>query len=773
MSGISGTQDADIDLGQLFAAVWEKRRRILATTALVAALAAGGASLLTPDYKAETRLLIEARGAGMAGEAGQGVTEGVLDQSNVASQAQILQSADLIRTIARDMNLSARKEFDPAAHALLPDPLVLLGLKPNPLDLPAEDRIVETFREKLQVYPVEGSRVIAIEFRSEDPKLAAAIPNRMADDYLALQSGAKRDTHSDATRWLQPEIETLRARVAAAEKKVADYRAAHGLFQSGENTSFPAQQLNDMSAELARVRGERAAAQARAENVRAALAAGLGTDTLGDIVASPMIQRLKETDAALRSQIAEASISLMEGHPRLKALRAQLAGIARQIEAETRKVLASLDSEARVARLKEEDLMRQLGTVQAESARTGEGEVGLRALEREAAAERQLLETYLARYREAASRVDVQSTPADARIVSTAIEPPEPYFPKVMPITIVCALGALVLQVIGIILVALFSGRALRPADAALAEPSLPGAGAAGPVASGMPPGADRPGALRPHAEMAVLIAEAERYGPPLSSKSAAMPAELPRAVGPAAGPATGPAPGPAEEPEPGEAGLAAKPEAEAGVPDEAAAAGALPPLGLEAVRDYLLRRRDTLAIVVSPSGDDGSAATVTLARALAASRRSVVLIDLTGSACPTRLMTGEARLAGITDLLCGDAAFGETIHPDRLSEAHVIPQGGADPVVAMRAADRLTMIVDALAGAYEIVLVECGPADARALERLMRGSQAELILSMGGADAVAIADAAGRFAGAGYPDALVMTGEGDLPGTPRGRHAA
>ncbi|MBP2547285.1 uncharacterized protein involved in exopolysaccharide biosynthesis/Mrp family chromosome partitioning ATPase [Neorhizobium galegae] len=710
MSGIDGHQDADIDIGQLFAAVWQRRRRIVATTALSAVLAFGVSSLLTPDYKAETRILIEARG-GVTGETGQGASEPVLDQLNIASQAQLLQSADLIRQIVRDLDLASRKEFDPEAYSLLPDPLALLRLKQNPLSLPAEDRIVKTFRDKLQVYPLEGSRVIAIEFSSQDPKLAADIPNRMADLYLSMQSGAKRDTHSQAAGWLEPEIATLRTRVADAEKKVADYRASAGLFQSSDNTSFTAQQLSGMSSELARVRGERANAQARAENVRAALQAGNGYDTLGDIVGSAMIQRLKESQSQVEGEIAQASIALLDGHPRLKALRAQLAGIRRQIETESRKILASLENEASVARLREQELMQQLSGLKAQSAQAGEEEVGLRALEREAAAERQLLETYLARYRAAASRVDGNSTPADARIVSTAMEPPEPYFPKVIPITIVIALASLLLQVIGIIVVALFSGRGLRPTESRLpaARPLQPAPAVAEPV---------------------VVLQE----------KTA------------------GPVPIPAPLPE----------LALSGLPSDG-----VQPSGLASVSDYLMRRRDALAVIVSPKGDDGSATTVSLARHLAGARRSVVLLDLSGTACATRLMAQSAQLPGITDLLCGAAAFGDTIHPDRLSGVHIIPAGNADPVEAMRAADRLGMIIDALAGAYEIVLVDCGATDMTMLERLTRASTAEVILSVANASADEIAAVSARYATAGYPDALVMMADPSDDPRRRGRDAA
>ncbi len=723
MSSVSGNQDADIDIGQLFGAVWERRRAILTTTAVAAIVAFLGSSLMTPEYKAETRILIESRDPRLSGDTQQTGTEPVLDQYNIVSQAQILQSADLIKEVSRELKLSDLKEFDPDAHSWLPDPLVLIGLKQNPMDLPPEERVIKAFREKLQVYPVEGSRIISIEMSSEDPKLAAAIPNKMAAVYLAMQSGAKLDTHSETTRWLEPEIATLRAKVQEAEKKVADYRSNAGLFQSGDNTSFSSRQLNDISTELARVRAERANAEARAENVRTALNAGRGYDTLGDIVGSAMIQRLKESEAAIQGEISQASIALMDGHPRLKGLRAQLTGIRQQIEMETRKILASLESEATVSKLREQQLVQQLNRLKADSARAGEEEVGLRALEREAAAQRQLLETYLSRYREAASRVDPNSTPADARVVSTAVDPIEPYFPKIIPITIVIALATLILYCIGIIVVALFTGRGLRPAEGFWADE---------------------------HGDRVVHSGDAGRATAEDDEFARYAEKDLAHLR-------------PQPKPEPHEPAYEVPPPP----------AAALAALSLEAVRDYLLRREAPLAVAVSPTGDEGSTATVLLAREISEAGRSVVVVDMTGSACPTRLMAESVGLPGITDLLCGTTPFGETIHPDRLSDAHIIPQGTADAEQAMRGADRLTMVLDALTGAYDVVLVECGQADAGGLTRLMRGGSAELILSLPQLDAGEAADLLHDYAQAGYDNPIVMSA--DLSGRPTrsGRYAA
>lgn len=734
MSGVNGSnQDVDIDLGRIIAAVWERKARIIGATVIAAAVALVGASLMKPSYKGETRLLIESRSPNLSGgEGAPQANDPVLDSLNVTSQAQLLQSSDLIKRVVRELKLAQLKEFDPAAQSLLPDPLVLIGLKQDPMTLEAEDRVIQEFREKLQVYPVENSRVIAIEFSSHDQKLAADIPNRMAEVYLEIQSGAKLDTHSETARWLEPEIVRLTGKVQEAEKKVADYRSSNGLFQTTETNSFSTQQLNDISTELARVRAERANAEARAENVRAALKAGRASDTLTDVVGSQVIQRLKEAEANLQAQISDQSTQLLEGHPRLKGLRAQLGGIRQQIDSETKKILASLENDAEVARLRERQLMTQLNGLKADSAKSGEEEVGLRALEREATAQRQLLETYLARFREATSRLDSNASPADARIVSRAVEPSEPYFPKIIPIVTVVSLATFIFGCLIVMIIELFSGRALRPSGVGDVEFDREAKTLPAPVPAAVAP-ADSP--LPVHQ----MQAEAARFDVrEAAAKARAKVSE--KFVSPTA----------EERVEQVEA------------KDEGFTIGS--------VARYLERYDVPVAIAISPGGDEGSTATVMLAREIAEQGRTVALIDMTGSACPTRLMAENPKLPGITDLLCGETAFGDAIHRDRLSDAHIIPHGASDPGKAMRGADRLTMIIDALADAYDLVLVECGPAEISGISRLARDETADIILSVPGFREEEVAKLVTDFEIAGYRHLLIMAEAGDLLSPRRGR---
>lgn len=840
MSGAKPGQDVDIDLGQLFRALWERRLRLVAVTAGVAVLAFVGTRMVAPEYKGEAQVLIELRTPDFSERVQRtgSNADPILDDLGISSQVQVLQSTDLIKQVARDLRLSEREEFDPAANtSFFKRLLISFGIVKNPLDVPPEERVLKAFRENLQVYQVEKSRVIGLNFTSRDPQLAAAVPNKMAQVYLAMQSGAKLDTDSEAARWLEPEIASLREKVREAEKKVADYRASTDLQRTGQDQTFAGQQLTNVSAELIRVQAELANANARAEAVRQALRSGGPVDTIAAVIASPTIQQLKAQEAQIKNQIADLSMSMLEGHPRIKGLRAQLAGVRDQINVETRNILKSFENEAEVARLRQSQLVAQLNRAKSASARADDQQVGLNALEREAAAQRDLLQTYLARFREASSRAGKNAAPADARVISTAVVPTEVYFPKVVPIVTVAALAAFLLSAVFVMLAELFSGRAwkaVRPEDALSAE-----AAATGPtsVAERRPSRLLRsirsrkaeqrqtPGG-RAGAGDAAAIAEGTveepRHSPIVSPVAADQSDEASRIDTDVAETAGQPeddtlasssvAPSTVEreatdvEPEvevipPFTSRVMARldrvqdnaPADEAPADETASSASLESPsesdvddvvaepasaqeddaddnqFSVGAVARYLASSEKRIIACISPTGDDGSAASVELVRRISGLGFRAIVIDMTGSALPSRLMGDSTNLQGITDILAGKSSIASCIHGDKQSEAHFIPHGTSDPARAMRGADRLTMIVGALSEAYEKVFIECGPIDGRSAERLTRNDNAEIVLSMPGASEEKIARILASFEATGRDEVILMsnsplppTGDGD-----------
>src|SRR5690606_25089718 len=205
----------------------------------------------------------------------------------VASQVEIITSADLLKSVAEQLKLAEHPEFAELARpSRLGRLAIFLGLRPDTGVIPPEERILGAMRERLDVYMVRNSRVIGIGFSSHDPTLSASIPRALTDAYLALQRDAKRSSTSAATEWLEQEIEDLRVRVREAEARAERFRAERNLLLGQNNEPLATQQLAEISSELSRIRAARSSAEARQTSIRQALEQGGGVGSLPEVLAS-------------------------------------------------------------------------------------------------------------------------------------------------------------------------------------------------------------------------------------------------------------------------------------------------------------------------------------------------------------------------------------------------------------------------------------------------------------------------------------------------------
>ncbi|WP_095201564.1 GumC family protein [Mesorhizobium carmichaelinearum] len=760
MSVQSAAADVDVDLRQLFASLARNWLRILLFVLVVTGLAFAFASFATKHYKAQTQVEIAPRESVYTRPAGSN-NDGdkpILDEQGVATQVQIISSNEILKQVAQKLGLGRLPEFDETINmSSLSRVLILLGLKNDPMDVPADERVLKKMREKLNVFGVEKTRIIAIEFSSEDPKLAAAIPDAIAAAYIAGQGAAKSESNTAAADFLAPEIADLSKQVRDAEAKVAAYRGQSDLLMGGNNATLATQQLAELSTELSRVRANRAAAEGTADNVRKALQNGGSLDSLPEVLSSDLIQRLRERQVELRATIADLSTTMLDNHPRVRAAKSQLADLDAQIRSEAQKIMKGLVMQADAAKARESQLISDVNQLKAASAQAGNEQVGLDALQRDAAAKRQQLELYLTNYREAASRQDRNYVPVDARVSSPASVPSEPYFPKVGPIVGAAAAASLLLAAIFTLLKELFSGRAMRPA---------PGARFAPIDEVAMPPTAYREQAA-PEPSVRLEPAIASEFA------SRAAGASWPETV---TEPEMVVQPLPVAEPEPA---AKAEPVAEAEsvtepepVIEAERPRSVLGEIDIEKAAEKLIASGAARAIFVSPEGDEAAASAILVAREVSDAGLRVLLLDLTASGAASRPMLDSGLFPGITDLLASQAQFSDVIHADLYSDCHVIPVGTADPVRAMRAADRLPIIMQSLTTAYDLVVVECGPADAQGISRL-GGDATEVFLSVLEPDDE-VTKAAVKLIESGYPDLTLVTPLGhEPPGTPGRRSAA
>lgn len=436
-----------VELGAVGRALWRKKWWVLAPTLVVAAIAAVAVNLVTPRYKSEARALIEGHeNVFLRPEADKTADRAMLDQEAITSRVQLVLSRDVARQVIRQLKLGELSEFDPLLRGVSPvaHVLQLVGVAKDPLRMSPEERVLDSYYDRLNVFPVDKSRVIAVEFQSYDPDLAARAANAVIDDFVGLQLAAQQGETRAAGHWLGGEIEVLRQKVADAEAKVEEFRSKSNLFVGTNNTTLSNQQLGELNSQLAAARSQKADAEAKARFIRDTLKSGKSLES-ADFLNSELIRRLSEQLATVRGQLAEQSSTLLDGHPRIKELKAQSADLDRQIRAEGERLARSLENDARIAGARVETLGENLGQLKQQAATTNEQDIQLRAYEREAKAQRDLLESYLAKYREVTSRDSLGAVPSDVRVISRAIVSNTPFFPKKVPIVLIASLAMLLI----------------------------------------------------------------------------------------------------------------------------------------------------------------------------------------------------------------------------------------------------------------------------------------------------------------------------------------
>lgn len=694
---------------------------------LVVALGAGiFVNVVSPRYTGEAKLILESRDPAFARTAQERADQlAPIDEQAVASQVQVVMSRDLAREAIRRLKLVGNPEFDPGSSSIGPVQrvMMMLGIGTNPLDRPAEDRVLDAYFEHLLVYPAGKSRILTVEFRAKDPKLAAEGANTIAQLYISSLEADKVDTARYASTWLGGNIDGLRKRVAEAEAKVETFRAKNGLVGSGGATGQPltTQQLGELSSQLSQARILKADLAGRVKAIKDLIKDGRAFE-ITEVANNEMIRRIVDNRIAVRAQLALESRTLLPAHPRIKELHAQLEDLDAQIKSSAERVVRTLENDAKIAGSRVESLQAAVDGQQDVVVKGNASEIQLRALEREAKAQREQLESYLSRYREAAARDGESATPADARIVSRAVTPELPSFPKKLPIVGFATLITLMLAVGGVLASALLAegGRSEPDSDTAFdtsdrrarLEPEL------------VRPGFTFPEAMPPtHWSGTAEVAEPAKPAAPTAPIIARAPAEA--------------------------YDLA---------PLIARLSSVVREPGDRSGRSVLVM--ETEASRAEPALHDA------LVRALGR-KASLVTVDLNNA-------RGRPDERGFTDLITGDAAFLDVIQSARDSGLHRIGPGRASSDVLFDGPDALSLTFEAMAEAYDWVVcrLHAAPGAVDLLELVAGYMDTVIIASNASAEDPALADlyAIAEDAGAGQilvaQDRLAEHGaEADLAG--------
>ncbi|MFC1605470.1 GumC family protein [Pseudomonadota bacterium] len=438
--------------------LWFRRKLILAITIFVGVVGYVHVNELKNVYSASSTLMIGLREDKVAPV--EAVLAGSRSGGDVDDEMAVLRSRVLAEKVVKRLNLINNPEFNPGLREpeeSLFDFLQYLNPKrwipdswkkilkealgratertdgPSPGARPGSPNILDQeeqrqarllstatsiFLSKLSVSQLGYATVVVVTFSSLDPKTAVLLANELPEAYLLDQLESKYQATEKANAWLTDQLIELETQVMDSERAVELYRDEHGLAESG-GSSLLDQELSQLNSQLIIARAEKVEVDARLAQLRRLLEAGdRGLETAPEVISSALIQTLRGQEAEALSRMSQLSVEYGPKHPRMLQVTAEVGEIRDRIKVEIERIIVGLEQEAEFAAARVNSLQVSLDFARGETTEQNKEAIQLRALQRQASANRALYERFLNRFKETSSTQDLESS--NARVLSKA-----------------------------------------------------------------------------------------------------------------------------------------------------------------------------------------------------------------------------------------------------------------------------------------------------------------------------------------------------------------
>ncbi|MBR0961350.1 GumC family protein [Bradyrhizobium japonicum] len=393
----------------------ENGRRILTLAAALFALGIVVLMVLPVRYAATALVVLDPRELRVTSD--QDVLPGIgQDAAALQSQIEIAKSDGFLRPLIEQLKIADDEDVSAGYTDMT--------------------RLLEKFRNRLDITRRGLTYVIAISFTSNRPDRAAYYANAIAEAFVASQGRVRTEATDEAADWLKDRLKALSERLRASEDAVAAFRLEHNIVNAGKESTTQQLRVTDLTQQVSAARARTEEAKARYEQVQRDLKANVEGPVKQDLLSMLRTQR-----SALNDQIAQKKAVYGDRHPDLAISYSQLADINRQIEIERKKNIDTAKSEYEAQREQQNALEKQLKAVETKMLVDGQALVKLQELQRDADANRNIYEQFLSRFKTTSEQRQLQAS--QTKIASVAIPPLRSTRPPLALLLAALAIGSL------------------------------------------------------------------------------------------------------------------------------------------------------------------------------------------------------------------------------------------------------------------------------------------------------------------------------------------
>ncbi len=450
----------EIDLAGFAATL--RRQHIVMLGAMLGALALGMLHVLTAPrvYMASTQVMIgeDIAGVGDGFSRGGGQTQ---NEVMLESALRVLQSQTLALAVVNELSLHESEAFLAPPQSLLGRivgfPRMVLGAlssgraapvteaDPEAAEMHQRMLAADALRDSIEVRREGRSSVFLVRYTSTDPELVAAVANAYGQAFVSDQLIGNVEASSRVLDWLQNRLFVIQDNSSQAALRAEEFRARSGLETIG-GESITVQMIAQLNADLATATVEVARmralstiyAELRALDPEQFVQSGAAGARVPDAEFSAGQERL----LSLQQRLDEAERRYGLDHAAVLQLRERIATEGRALQREMQRLHETTVNALRARETEIAILRDSINEIAVENRGLATARVELRAMEQQAEIYEALNEAYLLRLKDLEQTQTFPVT--NVRVLSFADVPTNPIAPrKSVILMVMLVLGAL------------------------------------------------------------------------------------------------------------------------------------------------------------------------------------------------------------------------------------------------------------------------------------------------------------------------------------------
>jgi capsular exopolysaccharide synthesis family protein len=289
------------------------------------------------------------------------------------------------------------------------------------------EKIIESLQKILIIKPVSQTQIVAISFESTDPKLAAAVPNTLAEVYIESDFDAKLKIANQTTAWLTTRLDKIRNQLQQSERRLQNYMERENLVNVLSVKTLANQQINDTGSQLGSARRKLREINNIYRQIQQQRGNRMDIDSLPIILNNSLIQNLKSAELKAERELAKLQVNLTSSYgarnPKVIAARAALQKAKNNTAKQITIVLNSIRKKYEIAVANVKALERALEKNKIIIQNINRKQYQQTALEREVTVNRRIYELFLTRLKKTDAAQEVKKLSMVGRLVEPALIP--------------------------------------------------------------------------------------------------------------------------------------------------------------------------------------------------------------------------------------------------------------------------------------------------------------------------------------------------------------